>query len=162
MANAKFDLKLIHEFDGSTSVVDKTKRVELTCHLCGDKQVELVIPLQLTGGALDIYQQLSDNEKANYWADQGCTIQSLCDGPLHNVQTPYYLDIVDVFFVALKKLAVLFGELPVWTFVYTFVAGLLAQVKQLLRVSTSIKAMPTEELLKHAWAIIRDEAGSRL
>ena len=59
MADAKFDLKLIPEFDGSTSVV------ELTCRLCGVKQVDLVIPLRLMGGALDVYQQLKENEKAN-------------------------------------------------------------------------------------------------
>ena len=32
MADTKFDLKLIPEFDGSTSVVDWVERVELTCH----------------------------------------------------------------------------------------------------------------------------------
>ena len=66
---------------------------------------------------------------------------------------------MDVFFVALKKLAVLFGGLPERTFVYAFVAGLPAWVKQLLRVSTSIKAMLTEQLLEYAWwTIIKDEA----
>ena len=44
---------------------------------------------------------------------------------------------VDVFFVALKKLVVLFGGLPEWTFVYAFMAGLPAWGKQQLRVSTS-------------------------
>ena len=47
MADAKFDLKFITEFDGSMSVVDWIERVELTCHICQVKQVELVIPLQL-------------------------------------------------------------------------------------------------------------------
>ena len=56
MVDAKFNLKLIPEFDSSTSVVDWVMRVELACCLCGVKQVELVIPLQLTGGTLDIYQ----------------------------------------------------------------------------------------------------------
>ena len=46
--------------------VDRILEAKLTCHLCGVKQVELVIPVQLTGGALDIYQQSkSDTEKAN-------------------------------------------------------------------------------------------------
>ena len=64
---------------------------------------------------------------------------------------------VNIFFAALKKLAVLFGGLPEWTFVYAFVAGLLAQVKQQLRASTSIKAMLVEQLLEHTWSI-RNEA----
>ena len=63
---------------------------------------------------------------------------------------------VDVFFAALKKLAVLLGGLPEWIFVYAFVAGLPARVKQLLRVSTSIEAKPIEQLLERA--IVRDEA----
>ena len=68
---------------------------------------------------------------------------------------------MDVFFVALKKLAVLFGGLPERTFVYVFMAGLLAQVKQLLRASMSIEAMPIEQLLECTRAIVRDEAELR-
>ena len=64
------------EFDGSTSVVDWVERVELTCRLCG---VKPVTPLQVTGDALDVYQKLSDNEKAA--------------GLLHSVRTLYYPDI---------------------------------------------------------------------
>ena len=65
---------------------------------------------------------------------------------------------MDIFFVALKKLVVLFGRLPEWTFVYAFVAGLPAQVKQLLRASTSLEAMSIEQLLECAWVIVRKEA----
>ena len=65
---------------------------------------------------------------------------------------------VDVFFAALKKLAVLFGGLPELTFVYAFRAGLPAGVKQLLRVSISIEAMLIEQLLEYTGAIVRDEA----
>ena len=105
-------------------MVDWIKRVELTCHLCGIKQVKLVIPLRLTGGTPYVYQQLSDNEKA----DVGVT-----KAALHSVRMIHYPDIlmaeaktVDVFFVALKNLVVLFGGLSEWTFVYAFMAGLLA------------------------------------
>ena len=66
-------------------------------------------------------------------------------------------NIVDVFFAALKKLVVLFGGLPEQTFVYAFVVGLPARVKQLLRVSTSMEAMLIKQLLEHVQAIIRDE-----
>ena len=65
---------------------------------------------------------------------------------------------VDVFFAALKKVAVLFGELPEQTFVYMFMAGLPAWVKQLLRASMSIKATLSNQLLEHRLAIIWDEA----
>ena len=65
---------------------------------------------------------------------------------------------VDVFFAALKKLAVLFGGLPEQTFVYAFVDGLPAWVKQLLKASASIEAMPIKQLLERARAIVRYEA----
>ena len=60
MADTKLDLKLIPKFDSSMS-----EKVELTFCLCRLKQVKQVIPLQQTGGALNIYQQLSNNKKAN-------------------------------------------------------------------------------------------------
>ena len=64
---------------------------------------------------------------------------------------------VDVLLVALKKLAVLFGGLAEQIFVHAFVAGLPAQVKQLLRASTSIKAMLIEQLLECTQVIVRNE-----
>ena len=94
MVGTKFDLKLIPKFNGSTSMVDWVESVELTCPLYGVKQVELVIIcLRLTGGALDVYQRLSDNEKADVGLTKAALYKGLCDGPLHSVQTLYYLDI---------------------------------------------------------------------
>ena len=54
---------------------------------------------------------------------------------------------VDVLFAVLKKLAVLFGGLPKLTFVYAFVAGLPARMKQLLRVSTNFETTPINSYL---------------
>ena len=151
--------KLFLEFDGSTSVVDWIERVELTCCLC---RVKLVIPLWLMGGALEVYQQLSDNEKA----DIGLTKVSLykafmmdpCTAYEHfTTQTLMAGETVGVF-VALKKLAVLFGGLSEWTFVYAFMAWLPAWMKQPLRASTSIEATLIELLLECTWATIRDKA----
>ena len=121
----KFDLKLITEFDSSTSVVDWIERVELTCCLCG---VKLVIPLWLMGGALDIYQQLSDNEKANV----GLTKAALYKEPLwltliqhSNALLPGHLmadKTMDVVFGALEKLAVLFWRIT-WTDLWIRICG---------------------------------------
>jgi len=163
MADAKFDLKLIPEFNGSTSVVDWVERVELTCRLCGVKQVDLVIPLRLTGGALDVYQQLKDDEKADVVLIKAALYKAFAMDPCtayerFTTRTLMAGETVDVFFAALKKLAVLFGGLPERTLVYAFVAGLPARVKQLLRASTSIEATPVEHLLERARAIVRDEA----
>lgn len=164
MADAKFDLKLIPEFDGSTSVVDWVERVELTCRLCGVKQIELVIPLRLTGGALDVYQQLSDEDKVDVSLTKAALYRAFAMDPCtayehFTTRTLRAGETVDVFFAALKKLAVLFGGLPERTFVYAFVAGLPPRVKQLLRASTSIEATPIEHLLERARAIVRDQSG---
>ena len=132
------------------SVVDWVNRVKLTCGL---HEVKQVIPLRLMGSTLDVYQQLNDNEKADVRLTKSALYKAfvICF-------TTGTLMTADVFFVVLKKLMLLFGGLPEQTFVYVFVAGLSAWVKELLRVSTSIKAMPIEQLLEPAQAIIRDEA----
>ena len=65
MAEGKFDLKLVPEYNRTTSVVDWLERVDLICKLSGIDKVEQVIPLRLAGGAVDVYQQLSDVDKTN-------------------------------------------------------------------------------------------------
>ena len=114
------------------------------------------------GGALDVYQQLSNNEKANVGLTKAALYKAFVMDPCtaYKHLTTWTLmagKTVDVFFVALKKLAVLFGGLPEWTFVYMVMAGLLARVKQLLRASTIIEAMPIKQLLKHTGVIVREE-----
>ena len=122
--------------------------------------VELIIPLQLMEDTLDIYQQLSNHEKADVGLTKAALYKAFVMDPCtvyecFTTQTLIAGETVDVFFVALKKLAVLFGGLPEQALVYVFMAGLLARVKPLLRVSTSIKAM---QLVERARAIIRDKA----
>ena len=117
----------------------------------------------ITGGTLDVYQQLSDNEKADAELTKGALYKAFAMDPctVYEHFTTWILmagKTVDAFFAVLKKLALLFQGLPEWTFLYAFMAGHPAQVKQLLRLSTIIKAMPIEHLFNCAWAIIRDEA----
>ena len=123
MAYAKFDLKHIPEFHGSTSVVDWIETVELTCCLCGFKQVELDIQLWLTGATLDVYQQISNNEKAVVGLTKAALYKAFVMDPCTayeclTTQTLMAGETEDIFFAALKKLAVLLGELPEQTFVY--------------------------------------------
>ena len=160
---SKFDLKLIPEFDGSTSVVDWIERVELTCNLCDVRRTHTVIPLRLAGGALSVYQQLSIAEKADFNSIRNALYKAFAMDPC----TAYERfasrklmpgETVDVFFAGLKKLAVLFGSgVSERTYAYAFVAGLPARVKQLLRASTAISSTPIEQLLERARAIIQDE-----
>ena len=84
------------------SVVDWVERVELT--------FELVILLQLIESALDIYQQLSNNEKADVGLTQAALYKAFVMDPctVYRRFTTWTLmagETVDVFFVALKKLA---------------------------------------------------------
>ena len=155
MADAKFDLKLIFEFDGSTSVVDWIKTVELTCRVCGVKR--------RTGGALDVYLQLGDNEKADVRPTNALLFKAFAMDPCtaYGRFTTWTLiagETVNVFFAALKKLAILFRGFSEPTFIYAFVAGLPDRVKQVLRASTSIEATPIEHepssRMKQNWGVV--------
>ena len=117
MADAKFDLKLIPEFNGSTSVVDWIARVKQSCHLRGVNQFELVILLQLTEAALDVYQLLSDNEKAALY--KAFAIDPCIAYKRFTSQTLMAGESVDVFFAALKKLVVLFRGFYLNSILYT-------------------------------------------
>ena len=65
MAEGKFDLKLVPEYNdgteqwryGTMTVVDWLKSVDLVFKLSRVDKVEQVIPLRLAGGAFDVYQQ---------------------------------------------------------------------------------------------------------
>ena len=116
MANAKFEFKLIPEVDGSTSVVDWIESVELTYRLCSVKQVKLVIPLCLTGGGLDVYQQLSLNERIGVGLFKAFAMDPCTAYKCFSTQILMAGETVDVFFVTLKMLVVLFGALPEQTF----------------------------------------------
>lgn len=162
MAESKFDLKLIPEYDGSTSIVDWIEGVELTCSLCEVKKIQLVIPLRLRGGALDVYQQLSLAEKADFKRTKAALYRAFAMDPCTAYErfTSRKLmagETVDVYYAGLKKLGLLFGGVPERTYAYAFVAGLPTRVKQLLRASTTISATPIEHLLERARAIIQDE-----
>ena len=49
---ACFKLKIIPEFDGTCSVVEWVKKVELMCDLLGVKWFDHVVFLQLTAGSV--------------------------------------------------------------------------------------------------------------
>ena len=68
MEGKMFDVWLIPEFSGVATdvpIVEWVKNVELVCELCAMKNVELLLPLRLRGGALAIYRQLSAGQKAD-------------------------------------------------------------------------------------------------
>ena len=50
MAEGKFDLKLVPEYNGTTLVVDWLERIDLICKLLGVNEVKQTIPRRLAGG----------------------------------------------------------------------------------------------------------------
>ena len=64
-----FDPKLIPLFDGidsGQSVVECVEKAELVCRLSGVKNIECVAPMYLSGGAYAVYQQLSEEKRADF------------------------------------------------------------------------------------------------
>ena len=64
-----FDPKLIPLFDGTDagqSVVEWVEKAELVCRLSGVKNIECVVPMRLSGGAYAVYQQLSEEKRADF------------------------------------------------------------------------------------------------
>ena len=66
MTSKAFDIRLIPEFSGAVTdmpVVGWLEHVEKVCELCAMDRVEHVLRLQLRGGALAVYQQLSQEQR---------------------------------------------------------------------------------------------------
>ena len=77
-----FDVNINPEFDGTTQpVAEWFEKAELVCRLRNVKDLTTVVPLRLTGGALAVYQQLSDSEKK-----ERCPVFRLCRGPVYSVR----------------------------------------------------------------------------
>ena len=64
-----FDPKLIPLFDGTDTgqlVVEWVEKAELVRRLSGVKNIECVVPVRLLGGAYTVYQQLSEEKRADF------------------------------------------------------------------------------------------------
>ena len=162
MAEGKFNLKLIPEYNGITSVVDWLERVDLIYKLSGVAVVEQVISLRLAGGAFDIYQQLSDADKTNVtWVKAAlCRAFALdpCTAYKQFSRCTLRLDeSVDEFYMALTKLSSLFGGVPDQTLKYALMARLPAHIRELLRASADIDCIQTESILSWARAVVNNE-----
>lgn len=121
----KFDLKLIPEFDGSTSILDRVEKVELHCYLTwialnpwfiyacprGFSQcINSLIPRKnlIMRGSRQHYTRCLLSTPATAWE-----ARTLCPG-----------ETVDVYLAELTKLTVLFSGLPEWALACIFLAGL--------------------------------------
>ena len=124
----RFDLKLILEFDGSStglSVVEWFEKAERVYRLCKIKEPALVIPLRLTKGAYAIYQQLGDDTGleeikqalyAAFGADPFIAWRQFTERRLELGEMVY------VYLADLRKLAA-YWDAPFWQVFQTMLAG---------------------------------------
>ena len=165
MDAATLDLRIIPEFDGSQPVLEWLEKVELTCRLRSVTELENVIPLRLTGGAFNVYQQLSAEEKRDpcrikdalltaFAADKFTAYDQFISRRLRIGES------VDVYLSELKRLALLFGGIPETGLICAFVAGLPDSVRQTLRAGTRIESLTLTEVLGRARALLADDCGT--
>ena len=162
MAEGKFNLKLVLEYNRTMSIVDWLERVDLICKLSGVDKVEQVIPLQLASGAFNVYQQLSNADKTNVTRVKAALLRAFaldpCEAYKQFSRCTLRLDeSVDEFYVALKKLSRLFKGVPGQTLKYAFMAGLSTHTQELLRASADIDHIQTESILSRSRAVVNNE-----
>ena len=159
-----FDPKVIPLFDGTDpgqSVVEWVEKAELVCRLSGVKNIECMVPMRLSGGAYAVYQQLSEEKRADF----ACIKDILYTAFAPNPVTAYKQfavcrlcpgEMVDVFLAELCKLATQFEGMTERVFVRAFIAGLLEHVEKLLQATTRVDNLPIAEILARARAILKD------
>ena len=159
-----FDPKLIPLFDGTDprqSVVECVEKAELACQLSGVKNIECVVPMRLSGGAYAVYQQVSEEKRADfaYIKDVLYTAFALNPVMAYKQFAACHLhlgEMVDVFLVELRKLATQFGSMTEWGLVCAFIAGLPEHVEKLLQATIRVDGLPISEILARARAILKD------
>ena len=127
-----FDPKLISLFDGTDagqSVVEWVEKAELVCRLSGVKHIECVVPMRLSGGAYAVYQQLSEEKRADFACIKDVLYTAFALSPV----TAYKQfaarrlrpgETVDVYLAELRKLATQFGGMTERGLVCAFIAEL--------------------------------------
>ena len=159
-----FDPKLIPLFDGTDagqSVVEWVEKAELVCRLSGVKHIECVVPMRLSGGAYAVYQQLSEEKRADFACIKDVLYTAFALSPV----TAYKQfaarrlrpgETVDVYLAELRKLATQFGGMTERGLVCAFIAGLPEHAENLLQATTRVDDLPISDILARARAILKD------
>ena len=152
-----FDPKLIPLFDGTDpqqSVIEWVEKAELVCQLSRVKNIECVVPMSLSGGAYAVYQQLSEEKRADF----ACIKDILYIAFALNPMTAYKQfavrhlhpgETVDVFLAELRKLMTQFGAMTEQGLVCAFIAGLPEHAEKLLQATTRVDNLPISEIFAH-------------
>ena len=132
---------------------------ELVCRLSGVKNIECVVPMRLSGGAYAVYQQLSEEKRADFAFIKDVLYTAFALSPV----TAYKQfaarrlcpgETVDVYLAELRKLATQFGGMTERGLVCAFIAGLPEHAENLLQATTRVDDLPISEIL--ARAILKD------
>ena len=145
-----FDPKLIPLFDGTDagqSVVEWVEKAELVCRLSGVKHIECVVLMRLSGGAYAVYQQLSEEKRADFACIKDVLYTAFALSPV----TAYKQfaarrlrpgETVDVYLAELRQLATQFGGMTERGLVCAFIAGLPEHAENLLQATTRVDDLP--------------------
>ena len=156
-----FDPKLIPLFDrtdSGQSVVEWLEKAELVCRLSGVKNVECIVPMCFSGGMYAVYQQLSEEKRADF----ACIKDVLYTAFALNHMMAYkqfvarHLETVDVFLAELCKLATQFRGMTEQGLVCAFIAGLPEHAEKLLQATTRVDDLLISEILARDRAIMKD------
>ena len=159
-----FDPKSNPLFDGTDSwlsVVEWVEKAELVCRLSRVKNIEYVVPMRLSGGACAIYQQLSEEKRADF----ACIKDILYTAFALNPVTAYKQfamchlrpgETVDVFLAELRNLAIQFRGMMERGLVCVSIAGLPEHAEKLHQATTWVDNLPISEILTRVQAILKD------
>ena len=156
------DLKLIEVYDGTTDIVEWIAKVDLVAGIRNIKDVALVIPLRLSGGAFSVYSQLSEAGKRSadkikaalkvaFASDSFTAYDEFRRRELGRGESP------DVYLADLRRLASLFGGIPDKALACAFVAGLPDSVRGQLRSAARLDSLSLSQVLGRARAVLFDE-----
>ena len=137
------------------------EKAELVCRLSGVKNIECMVPMCLSGGTYAVYQQLSEEKRADFVCIKDVLYTAFALSPV----TAYKQfaarrlcpgEMVDVFLADLHKLATQFGGMTERGLVCAFIAGLPEHAVNLLQATTRVDDLPISEILARARAIWKD------
>ena len=117
--------------------------------------------MRLSGGAYAVYQQLSEEKRADFASIKDVLYTAFALSPVmaYKQFTARRLrpgETVDVYLAELSKLATQFGGMTERDLVCAFIAGLPEHAENLLQATTRVEDLPISEILARTRALLKD------
>ena len=137
------------------------EKAELVCQLSRVKNIECVVPMRLLGGMYAVYQQLSEEKRADFACIKDVLYTAFALNPVmaYKQFAACHLrpgEMVDIFLAELHKLVTQFGSRKERGLVCAFITGLPEHVEKLLQATTRVDDLLMSEILACAQAILKD------